>query len=204
MLITADLLRAARERAQLSCRQSAALVYVATRTWYSCESGQTRLSAPLFALYLHKSRVKPIPLGMRGEVACRGCPPDINILKAQRQSRRLSQAQAAQLVHVTERTWQNWERGRSKMHPAAYELFLIKAGWIPVKALSTTPNTQAKPQSRPDADIERVLTGQAVSAPEPEHDSDDFDYWDARSHDVTLTTEQRQHARNRAYEIVGA
>ena len=38
----------------------------------------------------------------------------------------LTQVQAAELVYSTRRTWQDWEYGVSPMHPAIWELFLIK------------------------------------------------------------------------------
>lgn len=38
----------------------------------------------------------------------------------------LTQVQAAELVYSTRRTFQDWEYGVSPMHPAIWELFLIK------------------------------------------------------------------------------
>ena len=45
----------------------------------------------------------------------------------------LTQSEAATLVYSTLRTWQNWESpicspAHRKMHPAIWELFLIKTG----------------------------------------------------------------------------
>ncbi len=45
----------------------------------------------------------------------------------------LTQSQAAAMVYATLRTWQNWESpicspAHRKMHPAIWELFLIKTG----------------------------------------------------------------------------
>jgi putative transcriptional regulator len=40
----------------------------------------------------------------------------------------LTQTQAATLVHVGLRCWQQWEAGDRKMHPAFWELFNIKLG----------------------------------------------------------------------------
>lgn len=42
----------------------------------------------------------------------------------------LTQAQAAALVHTTCRTWQQWEAGDRRMHPAFWELFRIKTALI--------------------------------------------------------------------------
>ena len=39
----------------------------------------------------------------------------------------LTQTDAARLIHQTCRNWQKWESGESRMHPAFFELFLIKA-----------------------------------------------------------------------------
>lgn len=38
----------------------------------------------------------------------------------------LTHAQAAALVHAAARTWQQWEAGDRKMHPAFWELFTLK------------------------------------------------------------------------------
>lgn len=52
-------------------------------------------------------------------------------LKALRKSLNLTQDEAASIVHVDIRTWQKWEsndwnKNHRKMHPAFYELFLLK------------------------------------------------------------------------------
>jgi len=38
----------------------------------------------------------------------------------------LTRKESAALIHSKYRTWQDWELGTAKMHPAFYELFLIK------------------------------------------------------------------------------
>ncbi len=38
----------------------------------------------------------------------------------------LTQTMAASLIHCTLRTWQQWEAGDRRMHPAFWELFRIK------------------------------------------------------------------------------
>ncbi|WP_090906067.1 helix-turn-helix domain-containing protein [Nitrosospira sp. Nsp13] len=55
-----------------------------------------------------------------------GNPPPKEI-KAAREAVELTQAAAASLVHCTLNTWQKWEYGESKMHPAFWELFQIKS-----------------------------------------------------------------------------
>lgn len=61
--------------------------------------------------------------------------PTPDAILAARKAAGLSQAQAAAIVHrPSYRTWQEWERGRAKMPPDAWELFLLKTGQHP-KAL---------------------------------------------------------------------
>lgn len=40
----------------------------------------------------------------------------------------LTQTEAAAQVYSTLSAWQRWEQGDRRMHPALYELFLIKTG----------------------------------------------------------------------------
>lgn len=49
-------------------------------------------------------------------------------IKAARVAAGLTQAQAAALVHCGTTTWQGWELGTRKMHPAFWALFKIKVG----------------------------------------------------------------------------
>lgn len=48
-------------------------------------------------------------------------------IKEARRKVGLTQTQAGALVHTTVRTWQQWEAGDRRMHPAFWELFQIKA-----------------------------------------------------------------------------
>jgi len=50
-------------------------------------------------------------------------PADI---RAGREAAGLSQTAAAALLHTGCRTWQQWEAGDRRMHPAFWELFNIK------------------------------------------------------------------------------
>lgn len=54
-------------------------------------------------------------------------PPDRKLIRDARAFAGLTQAQAAQLVHVTVRTWQMWEAGQSVMRPGYWSLFVSKA-----------------------------------------------------------------------------
>lgn len=48
-------------------------------------------------------------------------------IKQARNDAGITQAESAALVRAgSYRTWQDWESGRSKMHPGLWELFLIK------------------------------------------------------------------------------
>ncbi len=40
----------------------------------------------------------------------------------------LSQSKAASLIYTTQARWSNYETGKSRMHPAYWELFLKKKG----------------------------------------------------------------------------
>lgn len=51
-------------------------------------------------------------------------------VKAARESAGLTQTAAAELVHSTCRSWQQWEAGDRRMHPAVWELFRIKSALI--------------------------------------------------------------------------
>lgn len=59
-------------------------------------------------------------------------PPAPEMIRAARVAAGLTQAEAAAVVHrPSYRTWQDWERGRSKMPLDAWELFLLKTGQLP-------------------------------------------------------------------------
>jgi DNA-binding transcriptional regulator YiaG len=60
--------------------------------------------------------------------------PSPEQIKAARTLASQSQAQAAELVHVTGRAWRRWESGEREISGAAWELYLIKAlGFTPIK-----------------------------------------------------------------------
>lgn len=40
----------------------------------------------------------------------------------------LTQQQAAHIVYAGLRTWQHWENGDRRMHPAIFDYFLLKTG----------------------------------------------------------------------------
>lgn len=51
-------------------------------------------------------------------------------IKEARLAADLTQATAARLVYSSLNAWSQWERGERKMHPAIWELFLIKSQQI--------------------------------------------------------------------------
>ena len=53
-------------------------------------------------------------------------PPRPEQIRAERQAAGLTQTAAAILVHAKLRTWQDWESGTAKMHPAFWELWMMK------------------------------------------------------------------------------
>ena len=52
--------------------------------------------------------------------------PNPNEIRAKRLEAKLTQADAADLIHSKLRTWQDWEAGKAKMHAGLWELFLLK------------------------------------------------------------------------------
>jgi DNA-binding transcriptional regulator YiaG len=52
--------------------------------------------------------------------------PTTDQIRQARHQAGLSQTAAAQLIHSTLRTWQDWEAGKASMHAGLWELFLIK------------------------------------------------------------------------------
>lgn len=130
--VSVALLSHARANSGLSCKDSAALVYAASRNWYAWEDGQAKMPPAIFELFLVKTGQKELKSGLRaaGKLEQRDTPPGAAVIKLSRNAAELTQAQAAQLVYVTPGAWQKWELGKAKMHPAMWELFLLKTGWV--------------------------------------------------------------------------
>ena len=59
----------------------------------------------------------------QGETVPSPTPAEI---RSAREAARLTQAQAADLVHSTDRVWRYWEAGNHSMPAALWELFQIK------------------------------------------------------------------------------
>lgn len=64
------------------------------------------------------------PNRSRAASAARNPTPDEIV--GERFNARLTQMEAARLIHSTLRTWQDWEAGKARMHPGLWELFRIK------------------------------------------------------------------------------
>ena len=56
-----------------------------------------------------------------------GRNPEPEEIRTARRDAGLTQTEAAQLIHSTLRTWQDWEAGNARMHPGLWELFRMKA-----------------------------------------------------------------------------
>jgi DNA (cytosine-5)-methyltransferase 1 len=56
----------------------------------------------------------------------KACAPEPSVIEAERRRAGLTQTRAAELVHGSLRGWQQWEAGDRRMHPAFWELFLLK------------------------------------------------------------------------------
>ncbi len=70
----------------------------------------------------------------RGRAAGPAGNPKPGDIRAARDAAGLTQTAASALVHTTCRTWQQWEAGDRRMHPAFWELFRLKTAQA---ALST-------------------------------------------------------------------
>lgn len=64
------------------------------------------------------------PNRSRAASAARNPTPDEIV--GERFNARLTQTEAARLIHSTLRTWQDWEAGKARMHPGLWELFILK------------------------------------------------------------------------------
>lgn len=75
-------------------------------------------------LYLSQSVANHPNRSRAGSAARNPTPEEV---RAARESAGLSQTSAAERIHSTLRTWQDWEAGKARMHPGLWELFRIKS-----------------------------------------------------------------------------
>lgn len=59
----------------------------------------------------------------------RSANPEPATIVAAREAANLTQSAAAELVHSSLRTWQQWEAGDRRMHPGLWELFALKTNF---------------------------------------------------------------------------
>ncbi len=71
---------------------------------------------------------------------------DALALSTARKALRMTQAQAAEVLQVSQRTWQQWEHGQRQMHPAFWELFTIKTNYQPESSLMKQIYDQYSPK----------------------------------------------------------
>jgi len=62
----------------------------------------------------------------RSRITSPSSNPAATDISAARMQAGLTQTAAGDLVHTALRTWQQWEAGDRRMHPAIWELFLLK------------------------------------------------------------------------------
>lgn len=67
----------------------------------------------------------------RGETV-RPAPTPEQVREA-REGLEMTQTDAAASIYATLRTWQDWEAGVRKMHPAMFELFQLKHGLVSIR-----------------------------------------------------------------------
>lgn len=60
----------------------------------------------------------------------KGKAPSVAQISAARKHAGLTQTEAATKIYSKLRTWQDWEGGARRCHPAIFELFLIKTGQL--------------------------------------------------------------------------
>jgi len=55
-------------------------------------------------------------------------PPTAEQVKQAREAAKHTTWHAANVIYVSTRQWQKYESGKAKMHPAVFDLYLIKTG----------------------------------------------------------------------------
>lgn len=63
-------------------------------------------------------------------------PPDPTSVLGERINAGITQQQAAEMLYTDIRTYQRWEYGDSRMHPAIWALFLIRTNRLTTKKRS--------------------------------------------------------------------
>lgn len=68
----------------------------------------------------------PLSPKRHGPISADAAPPEPDAIRTARIVAGLTQTEAANVVHASLRTWQQWEAGDRKMHSGLFELFRIK------------------------------------------------------------------------------
>ena len=74
-----------------------------------------------------------------------GRTPRPHEVKEARAARGLTQEASAKVVHCGLTTWQKWEQGERRMHPAMWELYLSKTTVLPVETPKPPPEEETPP-----------------------------------------------------------
>lgn len=64
-----------------------------------------------------------------------GATPPPDAIRAARTAAGHTQSEAARLIYSTLRAWQDWEAGARRMHPAMFELYLLRTQQHPTLLL---------------------------------------------------------------------
>lgn len=129
--VSVDLLVSTRALTKLTRAASAALVYVPASTWAGWEKGVSCMPCAIFKLYLIKTgtqSIKPKKPGL-DKLSYTAQHPTAERIKARRKQAGISQVEAANMVYTTEKTWRNWEQGKTPMRRGVFELFLLRCGY---------------------------------------------------------------------------
>lgn len=69
--------------------------------------------------------------------------PTPDQIRAARELAGLTQTEAGEKIYASLRAWQDYEGGQRRMHPAIFELFLLKVRQLPVgEVLGPPPSTK--------------------------------------------------------------
>ena len=82
--------------------------------------------------------------------------PTADQIRLARLTAGLTQKAAADLIHATERAWQEWEAGNRRMHPGLWELYQLKTHMWQGRALRVGQGTPRSCDQ--DADCQSPLS----------------------------------------------
>ena len=129
-------LKALREKASLTQRESAELSGVAEQTWRNGEQLDGRLGRNVYSIFLLAVDAHPYYRAVqRGGIDVKArllvpAPTPQELLTA-RAKTGLTQVDAAKMAGLSWRGWQNAEAGLNVMRPAAWVMFLLATGQHP-------------------------------------------------------------------------